>query len=288
VTSALIDELVARGPVLTDGAWGTQLYERGLPPGQLPDLWNITNPDQVEAVARGYVDAGSQIILTNTFQANRFALRRAAGDVSAINRAGAQISRRAARDRAKVFASMGPTNKLLVAGEVDEAELREVFTEQATALAEGGADAIVIETMSDLGEALIALEAVVAIGLPAVACMTFDTGKNHDRTMTGVTPAQAAEALTIAGADVIGANCGAGVDAAAPICAALVGATDRPVWIKANAGVPELVDRQVVYSMTPSEFAGHAEGLVALGADFIGGCCGTSPEFIAAMARSLD
>ena len=287
MAESLIADLVAHGPVLTDGAWGTQLYARGLPAGHRPDLWNLTDPDRVTAVAQSYVDAGSRIILTNTFQANRFALRDHAGDVAAINRAGAEISRRAAGERAKVFGSIGPSNKMLLTGEVDEDELRAAFAEQSVALAEGGADGIVIETMSDLAEAVIAVEAARESGLPVVACMTFDTGKNKDRTMMGVTPAQAADGLTAAGADVIGANCGAGVDLAAPICAALVGATDRPVWIKANAGMPELIDREVVYRMTPAEFAGHVDGLVAAGADFIGGCCGTTPEFITALAQSF-
>ena len=283
----LIRELLARGPVLTDGAWGTQMLARGLPPGQFPDLWNLSHPDRVEAVGRSYVDAGSEIILTNTFQANRFALRDAARDVVAINRAGAQISRRAAGERVKVFGSIGPTNTMLVSGDVDKDELRAAFNEQATALAGGGVDAIVIETMSDLNEAVLAIEAARVTGLPVVACMTFDSGKNKDRTMTGVSPAQAAEGLAAAGADVIGANCGIGVDSAAPICAALAGATDLPVWIKANAGLPELVGREVVYRMTPAEYGGHVETLLAAGADFVGGCCGTTAEFIAAMARII-
>ncbi len=281
----LVDELLARGPVLTDGAWGTQMLARGLPPRQLPDAWNLTDPEQVEAVARSYVDAGSQVVLTNTFQANRFALGDA--DVAAVNRAGVEISRRAAGDRARVFASMGPSNKMLVTGEVDEAQLRDAFTEQATALAGAGCDGIVIETMSDLTEALIALAAARATGLPVVACMTFDTGKKKDRTMMGVTPGQAAEALASAGADVVGANCGTGIDTVVPICAALSAATDRPVWIKANAGMPDLVDGEVVYRMTPETFADHVDDLLTAGADFVGGCCGTDPEFIAAIARRL-
>jgi methionine synthase I (cobalamin-dependent) len=287
MTAALIRELVARGPVLIDGAWGTQLQAHGLPPGQLPDLWNLTEPDRVEAVARSYVEAGSRIILTDTFQANRFSLRDAVGDLAAINRAGVEISRRAAGDRAKVFASMGPSGKMLAGGDVDEDELRAAFHEQAAALAEGGPDGLVIETMSDLAEAVIAVEAAKATGLPVVACMTFDTGKNRDRTMTGLTPAAAARGLAAVGADVIGANCGMGIDVAAPICAALVGATDLPVWIKPNAGVPDLVDGQVVYRMTPEEFAGHLRAVLAAGAAFVGGCCGTSPLFIAAMAREM-
>lgn len=282
-----LPDLFADGPVLTDGAWGTQLQAQGLPAGHRPDLWNLTDPARVEKVARSYVDAGSQIILTNTFQANRFALRDHAVDAPAINRAGAEISKEAAGGRARVFGSIGPSNKMLISGDVTEDELREVFTEQAEGLAAGGSDGIVIETMSDLAEATIAVEAARSTGLPVVACMTFDTGKRKDRTMMGVTPAEAAEHLSAAGADVIGANCGAGVDMAAPVCAALAAATDRPVWIKANAGMPELVDRKVVYRMTPAEFAGHVKAVLAAGADFVGGCCGTNPDFIAALARML-
>ena len=287
MVAGLIEELLADRPVLLDGAWGTQMLALGLPSGQLPDLWNLSEPDRVESVGRRYVEAGSRVILTNTFQSNRFALRDRADDVAAINRAGAEISRRAAGDRAKVFGSIGPTNTMLVAGDVEEAELRAAFTEQAVALADGGADAIVIETMSDLGEAVLAVEVVVGLGLPVAACMTYDSGKQNDRTMTGVRPAEAAAVLAGAGADVVGANCGVGVDLAVPICEALTGATDRPVWIKANAGLPDLVGREVVYRMTPDEFVGHVDELVDAGADFVGGCCGTTPEFISALARRL-
>jgi 5-methyltetrahydrofolate--homocysteine methyltransferase len=287
MTHALIDELLAGGPVLTDGGWGTQFLEQSERPVTRTELWNLSHPELVEQVAKSYVDAGSEIILTNTFQANRFALPDAVEQVEAINRAGAQISKRAAGEHTKVFASIGPTNKLLVMGDVDEAELSDVFTEQATALADGGADGIVIETMSDLAEAVIALEAAAATGLPVVVSMTFDTGRQGDRTMMGVTPADAAKALADAGADVIGANCGLGVDRVAPVCEALVQATNLPIWIKANAGAPVLIEREVVYQMTADEFAGHVATLVSAGASFVGGCCGTTPEFISAIDRSL-
>lgn len=291
MSANLIEQLLADGPVLADGAWGTQMIALGLPPGQLPDLWNLSHPELVESVARSYVEAGSRVILTNTFQSNRFALRDAAGDLAEINRAGAEISRRAAGDNAKVFASIGPSNKMLITGEVEEKDLLEAFSEQANALAEGGADAIVIETMSDLAEASLAVAAAKSTGLPVVASMTYDTGKDMGRTMMGITPQQAAEGLAEAGADVVGANCGAGIDAVAAVCAQLSAATDLPVWIKANAGVPELVGRDVVYNTTPEEFASNVEGLLKAGAAFVGGCCGTSPSFIAAMAgvlHSLD
>ena len=151
----LIQELISLGPVLTDGAWGTELHARGLEAGECPDHWNLTHPERVEEVARAYVEAGSQVILTNTFRANRIALDRhgLAGLAKDINCRGVEISRRAARGQARVFASMGPSGKLLMMGEVSEEELLEAFTEQAQALADGGADALIFETMSDLAEA---------------------------------------------------------------------------------------------------------------------------------------
>ena len=168
-------------------------------------------------------------------------------------------------------------------GDVSMDELQDAFAEQARAQAAAGADGIVIETMSDLAEAKLALAAALETGLPVVACMTFDSGAKLDRTMMGVTPEQAAEQLTSAGADVIGANCGQGIAGYAPICARLHAATDRPIWIKANAGLPQMVDGKAVYTQTPDEFASFVPQLVQAGAAFIGGCCGTTPEFIKAL-----
>jgi len=287
---SLIDELIAKGPVLLDGAWGTELQAAGLAIGEVPDLWNLEHADRVEAVARAYVDAGSDIILTNTFRANAIALSKhaEASKLEQVNRAGVEISKRAAGTRARVFASIGPSGKLLVSGEVDEASLRGAFEQQALALAAGGADAIVVETMSDLEEAGFAIDAARATGLPVVACMVYDSGKKKDRTMMGVTPEQAAEALTKAGADVIGANCGNGVDGYIPICARLASATDRPIWIKANAGLPTLEGGDVVYRTTPDEFASRLGELIDAGASFVGGCCGTNPAFIEVLRARLD
>ena len=230
------------------------------------------------------------MVLTNTFRANRIALAKHPDveRIAEVNRAGVEISRRAAGDGARVFASIGPCGKLLITGEVDEAALRAAFAEQAQALAAGGADAIVVETMSDLAEAGIAVEEAKATGLPVVACMVFDSGKNRDRTMMGVSPTQAAEELTRIGADAIGANCGTGVEDYIPICATLAAATPLPVWIKPNAGLPELENGEVVYRTTPSEFAANVSKLLEAGARFVGGCCGTTPEFIEAMRRELD
>jgi len=286
---SLLEKCLSSGPVVTDGAWGTQLQARGLAPGECPDAWNLTHPDLVEQVARAYVEAGSQVILSNTFGASSLSLARHGLDAKMveINRAGAAISKRAAAGKALVFASIGPSGKMLVSGEVTEDELSASFSQQAQALKEGGADALVIETMSDLAEAKIALAAAKSSGLPVVACVVFDSGKNKDRTMMGNTPEQAAAEWTEAGADVVGANCGVGIAAYVPICKRLKANTDKPVWIKANAGLPEVVDGRTTWRTTPEEFASYAPALVEAGASFLGGCCGTRPEFIAATLKVL-
>jgi len=286
----LIEELTAAGPVVTDGAWGTQLQARGLEVGGSPDGWNLEHPDRVEEVARAYVEAGSQVILTNTFQASRFALARhgLAEKAAEINRAGAEISQRAAAGRARVFATIGPSGVVLMMGEATPEELQDAFFQQARALAEGGADAIVVETMSDPEEAKLAVAAARQTELPVVGCMTFDSGKDLDRTSFGTTPEQAAEQLTEAGADCIGSNCGQGIEGYVAICRRLKAATDRPIWVKANAGLPQVVDGNTVWAQTPGEFAAYVPALVEAGASFLGGCCGTTPEFIKAIQEKLS
>jgi methionine synthase I (cobalamin-dependent) len=285
----LIRELIASGPVVTDGAWGTQLQALGLPVGAFPDAWNLEQPERVMAVARAYVEAGSQIILTNTFGSNRLRLAEAGltDQISALNQQGVALSRQAAGDRARVFASIGPTGKMLLSGDTTPEELRAVFEEQVTALAQANPDGLVVETMSDLEEARLAVEAAHATGLPVVACMVFDSGKEKDRTMMGTTPEQAVQALTSAGADVVGANCGQGIAAFTTVCRRLRAASAHPVWIKPNAGLPEMIDQRAVYRTLPDEFAGHAQSLLAAGASFLGGCCGTTPDFIRALVASM-
>jgi len=285
-----IEKLIAAGPVVTDGAWGTQLQVRGLAIGEFPDAWNLTHPQRVAEVASAYVNAGGRVILTNTFGANRIRLAEnsLADHVVEINRRGVEISRAATGGNAAVFASIGPSGKLVLSGEVTANELQAAFEEQAAALAQGGADALVVETMSDLQEAELAVAAARSTGLPVIACMVFDSGKNLDRTMMGTTPEQAVQALTAAGADVIGANCGQGILGFLPICQRLRAATDRPIWMKPNAGLPQLVDGRAVYAGTPDDFAGQVPALIAAGANFIGGCCGTSPDFVTAICRRLE
>jgi len=282
-------ELIAAGPVVTDGAWGTQLQARGLPVGGCPDAWNLTHPERVEEVARAYVEAGSRVILTNTFGANRFILarRQLADRVAEVNRVGVEISRRAAADRAAVFASIGPSGGMLMMGQGGEPELKAAFVEQAGAVAAAGADGIVIETMTDPAEAALAVAAAHETGLPVVACMTFDSGAQKDRTMMGTTPEQAAEKLLAAGADLVGSNCGHGIAGMVEVCRRLRAASGRPVWIKANAGLPETRDGQTVYRQQPAEFAEFVPALLEAGAAFLGGCCGTTPDFIRAVCKKM-
>jgi methionine synthase I (cobalamin-dependent) len=275
-------ELCAAGPVLTDGAWGTEFQKRGLALGSSPDLWNLQYPERVADVARSYVDAGSRVILTNTFRANRAAL---SADIRAVNRAGAQISRQAAAGRAYVFGSLGPTGKVLMAGEIEPAQVSFAFAEQAEALAEGGAHALLLETMSDLEEASLALAAARETGLPVIVSFTFDIGRNRDRTMTGATPEQAAQQMTDAGAAAIGANCGVGIGEYVTVCRRLRAATPLPLWIKPNAGLPEMHDGLPVYTIAPEQFAEHVPALIDAGANFLGGCCGTTPDFVRAIER---
>ena len=288
--NALLYDLLHSGPVLTDGAWGTELQAHGLASDDFPDAWNLTHPDQVTAVARAYVEAGSRVILTNTFGANRLRLagHGLAEQVAEINRRGVGLSRAAAQGRAAVFASIGPTGKMILSGDTTPDELRAAFEEQAHALAAAKPDAIVVETMSDLEEAKAALAAAQTTRLPVVVCMVFDSGKDKDRTMMGATPEQVCQELNTAGADVIGANCGVGIEAYVPVCRRLRASTDRPIWIKPNAGLPSVEGGKVVYRTTAAEFAAHVPALVEAGANFIGGCCGTNPEFIRAAQRTLQ
>ena len=285
----IIQRMLADGPVITDGGWGSQFLQLGLAPGELGDAWNLTHPDRVEAIPRAYVAAGSQIVLTNTFLANRIGLagHGLEGQIREINQAGVAISQRAAGGSARVFGSIGPTGKLLVTGDVTAEQLAEVFREQVGILAGAGVEAIVIETMADLAETTLAIQAARETGLPVVACLAYASGKNRDRTMMGVTPEQAVEALTAAGADVIGANCGQGMSGYVEICRRMRAVTDRPLWIKPNAGLPELIDGRTIYRTTPEEFAAQVPALLDAGANFVGGCCGTTPDYIRAVAGKV-
>jgi len=279
------------GPVVvTDGAWGTQLQAKGLPAGGCPEEWNRSRADAVQAVAAGYVEAGSEVILTNTFRGNRLALAEAglADAAAELAESGAAISRRAAGADVRVFASMGPTGKILMMGDVSAEEVYAAFAEQAAAVKRGGADAVVCETFAALDEAAQAVRAITeTTDLPVVLSMTFDSGPDKTSTMMGVTPAGLAKAAREFGVAAVGANCGAGPQHYVKVAAMLREATDLPIWIKPNAGLPVLQEGRTVFPMGPDDFAAFVPALIDAGATFIGGCCGTTSEHIRSVSRAV-
>jgi methionine synthase I (cobalamin-dependent) len=288
--SVTIKDITNKNTIITDGAWGTELAKLGDLAGQCGEAWNLQHPERVEKVARSYVEAGSQIILTNSFSGNRYQLKKHGLDenLREINLLAVEISQRAAAGRALVFASMGPLGKMVTMGDISEDEAYAAFAEQALALAEGGCDGIVAETMSDAAEMQCALRAIKKeTGLPAVASFSFDSGPDKTHTMMGVSAEQAVQAAEAAGADVVGANCGTGINNFVNICTALKKLTKKPIWIKGNAGLPEIINGKTGYRMGPEDFAKHAVEITKLGANLIGGCCGTTPAHLAAMAKLL-
>ena len=276
------------GTIVADGGWSTRLQMRGLPTDVMAETANLTHPDLVIELGRAYLDAGARFITTNTFAANRWNLarRRVQASAAELNRRGAELAREAIGDRdALVAGSIGPSGKILVVRETTPEQLAPLFEEQARALAAGGADVIVLETFSETAEILLALKAVQdATALPVVASMSFDSGPQRTRTMMGAKAEDCAAALEDAGADVIGCNCGSGIEHILPAVVALRAHTSRPLWVKPNAGVPELEDGHAVYRQTPEEFGAYVPPILDAGANIVGGCCGTGPEHIKRVA----
>jgi len=287
-------DLCATGLVIGDGAMGTELQRAGLAIGECGDRWNLEHPGRLISIHAAYIEAGSQAIITNSFGANRWVLDRygLADRAVAINRAAATMARRAAGGAVCVLGDIGPCGGFLrPLGEIDPGDLEGEFTAQAGALLEGGADGVIIETMSALDELRIAIGAAHAARAPfIVASMAFDRVPNGNiRTMMGVSPEQAAQAAVEAGADVVGANCGTHMTAAdfERVTVAFRQVTDHPIMIQSNAGSPDLVDGRAVYRLSPEAFAEGMKGVVSAGASIVGGCCGTTPAHIAALARQL-
>jgi len=281
----------AAGCHLLDGAWGTELERQGLLSGKVPELLNADNPTAIEAIARSYVEAGSEIILTNTFGANRFVLERhdASTRVEELAVAGVNISRKAAEGRARVFGSIGPTGKIVMMGEVSAEQLSDAFCETAAAIDSARPDAIVLETFAELEELKLALQAVKAVSkLPVIACMTFSAGKDGTTTIMGNTPEELATVAREHGSDAVGANCGIGPDVYLRVARRLGAVTTLPIWIKPNAGLPQAgVDGKTRYPVGPEEFASYVPQFIEAGVTFLGGCCGTTPAHIRAMKNAL-
>lgn len=284
--------LGADRPVLLDGGMGTLLQDRGLEDGAPGELWNFENPDAVRAAHTAYADAGARVLTTNTFGGTRPRLdMHGLGDrLGEVNRTAARIARSVADDHGLLVAGdLGPTGELLAPlGTLTADEAQTIFAEQLTALVEGGIDLVLVETLSDLGEADAALAAAreVAPDLPVAVTMSFDT---NVRTMMGVRPGEAVTHLAAAGADAVGANCGRGPGEMEIIAAQMVQARPDGLLLVAqsNAGLPQVVGDHFEYDATPGDLAAHAARLAGLGIDLVGGCCGSTPAHIAAVRAAL-
>ncbi len=289
-----IYEVLERTTMVSDGAMGTMLQERGLTDGGSPELWNVERPSAIEEVLEEYASAGARLLTTNTFGGTRgrLAMHGLEDRVHELNKAGAEIAKRVAHQHPGTFVmgDVGPTGDLMEPmGTLTIEGATEIFAEQIKGLVDGGVDAILIETMSDLSEVEAAVNAVreVAPHLPVIATMSFDTNL---RTMMGVKPAQAVTKLSALGVRIIGANCGRGMDEMRLIAREMVEARPEGVFIiaQSNAGLPILVGDTFEYQGTPDEMATFAEEMKELGVNIIGSCCGSTPSHTSAIANEIN
>ena len=288
----ITDTLTTTPVLISDGAWGTFLQKSGLEPGDCPELWCVERPDVVQAIAQSYVDAGADMVETNSFGGSRFKLEHygLAERTAELNEAAAALSREAAGPEGHVIASIGPTGKMLLMGDVTAEDLYEAFREQAMALERGGADACCIETFADIDEARLAVTAAREnTGLEVICTFTFERTVQGDyRTMMGVSPSDMAAAMLAAGAHIIGTNCGNGMERMAEIVAELrAAAPATPLLVHANAGIPVNLNGVDTFPETPEDMARNAAAVVAAGATIVGGCCGTTPDHIRALGVAL-
>ncbi len=287
-----ITDAVKNGKILvSDGAWGTFLHKKGLKPGECPELWCIERYDDVKSIAQSYIDAGADMVESNSFGGSCFKLKHYGlmDRAAEINEAAAKASREAAGEDKWVIASIGPTGLMLITEEVTEEELYDAFKVQATAFEKGGADAVCIETMSDIDEACIAIRATKEnTKLEVICTFTFEkTVRGDYRTMMGVSPVDAAKAAIEAGADIIGANCGNGMERMIEIVREMRAvAPETPILVHANAGLPENINGADVFPESPSDMAKYVSEIIKAGANIIGGCCGTTPAHIKAMKEA--
>ena len=286
-------ERVAQGDILiSDGAMGTYLQAKGLKPGECPEWWCISHPDVVKGIHEAYIAAGADIVETNSFGGTCYKLKHYGfeGKVRELNMAAAALAKQASAGKGYVAASVGPTGHIVddEGGDLTPQDLYEAFKEQTVALAEGGADALCIETMASLTEALQAIKAAKEnTKLPVICTFTFEASARGFRTMMGVTPERAAREAVAAGVDIVGANCGNGIVGMIEITRQMRAAQpNTPILIQANAGTPVLEGDKTVFPETPEFMASKVPDLIKAGAQIIGGCCGTTPDHIAAMARA--
>lgn len=287
----LLGRIKAGEILVFDGAMGTMLIAKGLGIGECPEEWNVSHPEVVRDIHQAYFDVGCDIVETNSFGGTRPKLARfGLGDrTQELNRKAAENARSAARDGHYVAGSVGPTGEFLEPyGTMKYGELLDIFKEQVTALQEGGADIICVETMADLNEARAAIEAAKTYTNCVVfASMTFNRDKRGYRTMMGVDPAVAARSLEEYGADVIGSNCGAGPEDMEKILKEMSAATSRFLFAKPNAGLPRLENNETIYPETPQGMARKMLPLLSVGAKILGGCCGTTPDHLRKIAATI-
>jgi 5-methyltetrahydrofolate--homocysteine methyltransferase len=288
-----LERLRAGETLCGDGAWGTQLMARGLEPGSSPEYLNISNPDALVEVARLYLGAGADLITTNTFGGSSLKLQayRLDDRTEEINRAAVEVLKPVVDGRAYISASVGPTGKILKPyGDTEPEAIAESFGRQVGALIEAGADLICVETMIDLAEARLAVAAARSHSsdIPVIATMTFDATPRGYFTTMGVTVERACRELVDAGADIVGSNCGNGIDAMLEIAREFAAHASVPVIIQSNAGIPENRAGTVVYPESPEFMAERVPRLIDLGVAIIGGCCGTGPDHIRALRAAID
>lgn len=293
----LLQDAIRERPLLCDGAMGTQLMIAGLEQGNCGEAWNLTHPERVLAIQRRYAKAGSECILTNTFGGSRIMLtRHSQGDhVAAINKAGVAIAREAFGNRdGYVIGDMGPFGGLLEPyGDFSEAQVRSVFEEQAAALVEGGADAIIIETQTSLEELLIGIQAAQRAGAPCIiGSMAYDVTLDGStfRTMMGIEPERAAAFMEEHGAHIVALNCGTRMDMQRALTAVerYRSVTSLPVMVQPNAGQPRLESMKVIYDETPDQMVQGLMPLLEAGANIVGACCGSTPEHIRTFRKVMD
>ncbi len=289
--SKFTDALASQGTLVADGATGTQLQKAGLKPGASPEAWNLENPEAIGALHCGYIEAGANVVLTNTFGGTHFRLMRHQldGQVKEINAAAARLAREAAGDNAFVFGDIGPTGELLKPlGKVTYEEAVAAFAEQASGLlSEGNVDAILVETMSDISEARAAIEGVrqMSADIPVLVTFSFDS---HGRTMMGLRPEKAVRDIWALGVTAVGANCGRTLTETLTAIEQMRAALPEAVLMaKPNAGLPHASEGNIVYDVTPEVMAEYAQKFAALNVRVFGGCCGSAPEHIAAIAKAL-
>ncbi|MGD0736805.1 MAG: homocysteine S-methyltransferase family protein [Terracidiphilus sp.] len=293
----LLQDAIRKRPLLGDGAMGTQLMIAGLEQGNCGEAWNLTHPERVVAIQRRYVEAGSDCLITNTFGGSRIMLTRhsEANHVVEVNKAGVEIARQAFGDKdGYVLGDIGPFGGLLEPfGDFTEAQVRSAFEEQAGALVDGGADAIIIETQTSLEELLIGIEAAKTAGAKCIiGSMAYDVTLDGltFRTMMGIEPERAAEFMEENGAHIVALNCGTGMDMERARAAVerYKRATSLPVMVQPNAGKPQLINMKVVYDETPEQMVKGLIPVLKAGANIVGSCCGSTPEHIRAFRKVMD